>query len=177
MSHLLFPLTVLLGALAGWLGLMPAFVSEYSLPHLLLYALIIQVGLGLGMRPDIKKIIKGFNPRLLLLPVCTIVGTLSFTFLATLLFKGDSSSDLMAIGSGFGYYTLSSVLIVQFKEAAVCRIHRGHSTADKCSPGDVRSDFMPVSVKERTRRNGNLGCWNKLDGRMSANDCRHRQIV
>ncbi|MBJ2189054.1 MAG: lysine exporter LysO family protein [Muribaculaceae bacterium] len=119
MSHLLFPLTVLLGALAGWLGLMPPFVSEYSLPHLLLYALIIQVGLGLGMRPDIKKIIKGFNPRLLLLPVCTIVGTLSFTFLATLLFKGDSSSDLMAIGSGFGYYTLSSVLIVQFKEAAV----------------------------------------------------------
>ena len=55
MSHLLFPLTVLLGALAGWLGLMPAFVSEYSLPHLLLYALIIQVGLGLGI--DRKSVV------------------------------------------------------------------------------------------------------------------------
>ena len=119
MSHLLFPLTVFAGIFVGWCGFMPDFVAEYSLPHLCLYALIIQVGLALGMRPDLKSIIKNFNPRLLLLPACTIIGTLTFTYIAAMIFTDDSSSDVMAIGSGFGYYTLSSVLIAQFKEASV----------------------------------------------------------
>ena len=118
MSHLIFPLTVVSGVLAGLFGFMPDFISGHSLSQILLYALIIQVGLGIGMRPDLKNIIKHFNPKLLLLPVCTIAGTLAFTYVATLIFRNDSSSDLMAIGSGFGYYTLSSVLISQFKEAS-----------------------------------------------------------
>lgn len=119
MSHLIFPLIIFIGVLIGWCGLMPDLPTEYSLPQLFLYLLILQVGLGLGMRPDLKSIIKDFNPRLLLLPVCTIIGTLSFTFIATLIFSEDSPSDLMAMGSGFGYYTLSSVLIAQFKEVSV----------------------------------------------------------
>lgn len=119
MSHLLFPLMVFSGILAGWFGFVPDFLTEYSLPQLCLYALIVQVGLSLGMRPDLTSIVKKFNLRLLLLPACTIFGTLAFTFLATLIFTEDSSADVMAIGSGFGYYTLSSVLIAQFKEASV----------------------------------------------------------
>ncbi len=119
MKHLLFPMVVVIGVLVGWLGLMPDFVMQLSLPQILLYLLVIQVGLGLGMRPDLEDIASSFRFRLLLLPLCTIVGTLVFTFLATLIFREDSSSDLMAIGSGFGYYTLSSVLIAQFKEAQV----------------------------------------------------------
>ncbi len=119
MKHLLFPLMVFAGIFVGWCGLMPDVVSDSSLPQLCLYALIIQVGLGLGMRPDLKSILKSFRPRLLLLPACTIFGTLAFTYIATIIFADTSSADVMAIGSGFGYYTLSSVLIAQFKEASV----------------------------------------------------------
>ena len=36
-----------------------------------------------------------------------------------MIFTDEPSADVMAIGSGFGYYTLSSVLIAQFKEASV----------------------------------------------------------
>lgn len=119
MIHLLFPLMVFAGIFVGGCGLMPDFVTEYSLPQLCLYALILQVGLGLGMRPDLKSIVKKFNPRLLLLPACTIIGTLAFTSIATIFFTDTSTADIMAIGSGFGYYTLSSMLIAQFKEASV----------------------------------------------------------
>lgn len=119
MKHLVFPLSVCLGVLAGWAIDMPDFIAGSQLPSILLYILIIQVGLGLGMRPDLKLIVKSFTPRLLILPLCTIIGTLSFTYLAAMFFRSDSTSDLMAVGSGFGYYTLSSVLIAQFKEASV----------------------------------------------------------
>lgn len=112
-------MAVCMGVVAGWGIELPAFVTGGSLPQFLLYALIIQVGLGLGMRPDLKSIVNSFTPRLLILPLCTVAGTLSFTYLASLLFRGDSVSDMMAVGSGFGYYTLSSVLIAQFKEASV----------------------------------------------------------
>lgn len=147
MSHIIYPLMVLVGVLAGWCGLMPDFVAEYSIPQYLLYILIIQVGLGLGMRPDLKSIIKSFNPRLFMLPLFTIIGTLAFTYIATLIFHEDSSSDLMAIGSGFGYYTLSSVLIGQFKEASVGADAAASIAAIALMANVVRELFALVSCR------------------------------
>lgn len=118
MSHLLYPAVVISGILIGYLGWQPDFLAEYSIPELLLYLLIMQVGLGVGMRPDLKKLIKNFNLKMLMLPVCTITGTLVFTLIASMIFYEDLWTDIMAVGSGFGYYSLSSVLISQMKTAA-----------------------------------------------------------
>lgn len=152
MSHLLFPMTVVAGILAGYFGLMPDFIARYSISQLLLYILIIQVGLGIGMRPDLKSIVKNFNPRMLLLPAFTIIGTLSFTYIATLIFLDDSKSDLMAIGSGFGYYTLSSVLIAQFKEASVGTEAAASIAAIALLANIVRELFALVSCQFLSRR-------------------------
>ncbi len=56
---------------------------------------------------------------MLLVPIATIVGTLLFSAFASLLLSQWSVFDCMAVGSGFAYYSLSSILITQFKEASV----------------------------------------------------------
>ncbi len=56
---------------------------------------------------------------MLLVPMATIVGTLIFTAFAHLFLTQWSIFDCMAVGSGFAYYSLSSLLITQIKEASI----------------------------------------------------------
>ena len=62
---------------------------------------------------------RSLDVKMLFLPLFTITGTLLFTLLAFFFFNHESMFDVMALGSGFGYYSLSSVLIAQLKTAAV----------------------------------------------------------
>lgn len=90
-----------------------------NLPHWLLYLLILQVGLNLGANTDLSSVLHSLKPSDLLFPLFTIAGTLLFTAMASLLLDSWSARDCMAVGSGFAYYSLSSVLIVQLKEASI----------------------------------------------------------
>lgn len=56
---------------------------------------------------------------MLLVPAATITGTLAFSAAASLLLSQWSVFDCMAVGSGFAYYSLSSILITQFKEPSI----------------------------------------------------------
>ncbi len=152
MNHLLYPLMVVVGIIAGLCGLSLQLPSEISLPQILLYLLIIQVGLGIGMRPDLKNIFKNFKPGMLLLPICTIAGTLSFTFIAAMFLRGDNFSDVMAVGSGFGYYTLSSVLIGQFKEATAGPEAAASIAALALLANVVREMFALISCRYLSKR-------------------------
>lgn len=110
------------GCLAGWSGLLSLDMlgdAGKDIPMAVLYVLMFIVGAGLGSNPDIKKILKGIKPELLLLPLATITGTLLFSAAASLLLTEWSTADCLAVGSGFGYYSLSSVLIAQYKEASI----------------------------------------------------------
>ena len=95
-------------------------ISTYceKLPQFLLYALVIQVGLNLGANAELGKMIKDIRFSSLLLPFFTIIGTLVFSAAASLLLTSWNIYDCMAVGSGFAYYSLSSLLIVQLKEAS-----------------------------------------------------------
>lgn len=55
----------------------------------------------------------------MLLPLGTIVGTLLAVAVTSLFLQGIRFQDSLAVGAGFGYYSLSSVLITQIKEAQV----------------------------------------------------------
>lgn len=94
-----------------------ACVQRYALTTCLLALLVLQVGMGLGSNGGLSQLFHSFRWPMLLLPVFTIVGTLSFTSLAALLFRDWSVGDILAMGSGFGYYSLSSVLIADLKSA------------------------------------------------------------
>lgn len=95
-------------------ALIPAGLSEW-----LLYALVIQIGISLGYGGNLRKIVNELSLRSLLLPIGTIAGTLLFTAVAGACLGGWSLTDYLALGSGMGYYSLSSVLIVDIKSDSI----------------------------------------------------------
>ncbi|MCD8293475.1 MAG: lysine exporter LysO family protein, partial [Prevotellaceae bacterium] len=56
-------------------------------------------------------------PRMLLLPVMTIVGTWAGCLVAALFLTHRSVADCLAVGSGFAYYSLSGIFITEYKGA------------------------------------------------------------
>ena len=113
----------ILGALLGYLLLnyatLPAPLANGSVTQWVLYLLMIQVGASIGSDKNLKEILKAIRPKMLLIPLGTIVGTLIFTAIAALFISKWGFFDSMAIGSGFAYYSLSSILITQLTEPSV----------------------------------------------------------
>ncbi len=107
------------GAVAGLSGYIPEFLTNGDVSIYVLYLLMIQVGMSIGSDKKLKEILTGIRPNYLLLPIGTIVGTLLAVILVTPLLKGLSLKDALAVGAGFGYYSLSSVLITEIKGASV----------------------------------------------------------
>lgn len=106
-----------IGSLAG-AGFQPeADMHNWSL--CILYALMLQVGIGIGSNRGLQQELKKLSPKMLLVPAATIIGTLAFSAAASLLLSQWSVFDCMAVGSGFAYYSLSSILITQFKEPSI----------------------------------------------------------
>lgn len=99
------------GIVLGLSGSEPQWLHRPNLSVMLLSVLITQVGLGLGANDNLKQIIRSIRPQMLLLPLFTILGSLLFAACATLLPGGRPLSECLAVGSGFGYYSLSSVMI------------------------------------------------------------------
>ena len=84
---------------------------------LILCALMFCVGMSIGSDTKMLKSFKSVNPRLMMLPVMTIVGSLAGTAAASALLPHRHLFDCLAIGSGFGYYSLSSIFITEYKGA------------------------------------------------------------
>ena len=105
-----------LGCVLGWSGRLPDVVIENDITVYVLYLLMLQVGLSIGSDKKLKDILGSIRPKLLLVPLATIAGTLVFSALVGLLLTQWSVFDCLAVGSGFAYYSLSSILITQLKE-------------------------------------------------------------
>ena len=94
--------------------------SSFLIPHssyLALYALMFCVGISIGSDTKTLKSFRSVNPRLMMLPIMTIVGSLAGTAAASALLPHRHLFDCLAIGSGFGYYSLSSIFITEYKGA------------------------------------------------------------
>jgi len=91
---------------------------ELDISRYILYLLMFQVGLSIGSDKNIQHILKTLRPKHLLVPLATITGTLTFSLIAALFITKWSLPDCLAIGSGFGYYSLSSILITELKTAS-----------------------------------------------------------
>ncbi|WP_165156506.1 lysine exporter LysO family protein [Parabacteroides sp. ZJ-118] len=105
-----------LGCLLGWSGYLPEVVIESDATVYVLYLLMFQVGISIGSDKKLKEILSSIRPKLLLVPLATIVGTLTFSALISLVLTKWSVFDCLAVGSGFAYYSLSSILITELKE-------------------------------------------------------------
>lgn len=105
------------GIIVGVTHLLPPMSSLGNISLVTLYALIFLVGFMIGNDAEIFKKFKRLNRLYMLLPLMTIVGTLAGCAITTLLLPHRSLSECLAVGSGMGYYSLSSVLITQYKGA------------------------------------------------------------
>lgn len=106
-----------LGLLFGYLEIIPLSVIDNDLSFYALCGLMFCVGLSLGNDSSTFQRFKMLNPRLYLLPFITIAGTLVGCAAISLLLPSRSLFDVMAVGSGLGYYSLSSIFITEYKGA------------------------------------------------------------
>ena len=107
------------GGIVGRLGWLPNWLLGGALSLWVLYALMLQVGIGIGSDSRLKEILRSISPRTLLVPLATIVGTIVTSFLVSFALSRWSATDVMAVGCGFGYYSLSSILVSSLKEAHI----------------------------------------------------------
>jgi uncharacterized membrane protein YbjE (DUF340 family) len=107
----------ILGILFGLYHIIPNGVIDNSVSYVALCGLMFCVGISIGNDTKLLKSFRTIHPRVMLLPLMTIVGTLAGCSLAACFLSHRTWADCMAIGSGFGYYSLSSIFITQYRGA------------------------------------------------------------
>lgn len=108
---LLFALGVIL-ALLGWI---PEALLKDDIAKWILYALLFFVGIQIGSSKNMFTAVKRFGWRITLVPLATTVGTFAGVALISMLLPHRSLSDCLSVGAGFAYYSLSSILISEFR--------------------------------------------------------------
>ena len=107
----------IMGVLVGLYHLLPDTIHNSDYTIYALATLLFLLGISIGYDKSIFTTLRRSKPVILLVPLATIIGTLLGTALISLLFSQYSVFDIMAVGSGFGYYSLSSIFITQYKGA------------------------------------------------------------
>lgn len=100
------------GVLIGVFPLFPQVVMKHNADLYALYCLMLLVGIAIGS--DIVnawKLLKRLHIRIIMVPLAVIVGTYAGVSLLSLCIPSLSLKQSLAVGSGFGYYSLSSILI------------------------------------------------------------------
>ena len=85
----------IVGTLCGLLQLIPYDFSQSKLSFYALCGLMFCVGISIGNDPQTLKSFRSLNPRLLFLPVMTILGTLAGCAVVSLFLSHRSPSDCM----------------------------------------------------------------------------------
>lgn len=107
----------ILGIAAGLSGMVPESIIDGDLTFYALCALLLCVGIGIGSDRNIVTKFKSLDVRMALLPLGTVIGTFAGSLVVSFILSGRSPLDCLAVGSGFGYYSLSSIFITEYKGA------------------------------------------------------------
>ena len=106
-----------LGVCLGRLDLAPALLMDSRVTFAALCCLLFCVGMSIGSNDNIVSEFRSLNPRLALLPVATILGSFAGSLVAWLFLQYRGVTDCMAVGSGFAYYSISSIFITRYRGA------------------------------------------------------------
>lgn len=116
-GSLIIVLFFAVGIWVGLHGLYPSGLERFNLSFYALCLLMFCVGISIGNNPQMILSFRKLPPRFFLLPVCTVLGTFAGCYISSLFFEKHSVTDCMAVGAGFGYYSLSSIIITEYKGA------------------------------------------------------------
>lgn len=106
-----------LGLLIGRLDLLYHGLNPDRISTWVIYLLMFLVGVGVGADKKALRALLTINLKIFWIPVGTIAGTLAGMAVLSLFIRQLSVAELMAVGSGFGYYSLSSVIITEMHSA------------------------------------------------------------
>lgn len=95
-------------AVFGWV---PQWLSNDDFVLYTLLALVFVVGIGIGSDSSAFEVLKRIKFKVLLVPLLVVIGSLAGTALFSLFLHHISVAQAMAVSAGFGYYSLSSVII------------------------------------------------------------------
>lgn len=143
----------ILGIIVSHYRLVPYTNMCSDLSFYALCGLMFFVGISIGSDTTTLKNFRQLNIRYALLPLMTILGTLAGCILVSIFLSNRSVSECCAVGSGLGYYSLSSVIITEYHGAELgtiallCNIMR-EIVALLCAPLLVKhfGRLSPISV-------------------------------
>ncbi|AGB41713.1 putative membrane protein [Halobacteroides halobius DSM 5150] len=109
--------TLILGILLGHF-IMPSNLINYlsSTSTYLLAVLLFGVGIDIGGNKEVLNKLKEFGFKLLLIPILIAIGSISGAVISGKLL-GLPFNEASAIGAGFGWYSLSGVLLAKIYSA------------------------------------------------------------
>ncbi len=101
------------GVLAGLSGKLPVGFDWDQFGSYALYILMFLAGVSIGSDPNSWKVLATHNYKILWVPVVIITGTMLGSALVALIIPTLTVRESLAVGAGFGYYSLSSIFITQ----------------------------------------------------------------
>jgi len=101
------------GILLSLFSVVPPYILKNDLSSYALYLLMFLVGVSIGADKKAWEILKNARLKIILVPLAVIVGTLAGAAVVSLFLKDISLRESLAVGAGFGYYSLSSIFIGQ----------------------------------------------------------------
>jgi len=101
------------GVMAGLSGMIPQGFDFEKFGNYALYLLMFLAGISIGSDKNSWKVLATHNYKIIWVPVSIVLGTLAGSALVALILPTLTLRESLAVGAGFGYYSLSSVFITQ----------------------------------------------------------------
>ena len=101
------------GTLLGLFSMIPPYILKNDLSPYALYLLMFLVGVSVGADKKAWGILKNARLKIIMVPLVVIAGTLAGAAVVSLSLREISLKESLAVGAGFGYYSLSSIFIGQ----------------------------------------------------------------
>ena len=111
---LIIILSLVVGIATGVFVDLPFDLQDTPIVTILLCGILFCVGLTVGSDKKTLNAIRHLSPTLLMLPFSTVIGSLLGTLVVTLFVRDITPGQGLAIGSGLGYYSVSSIIIGEY---------------------------------------------------------------
>ena len=98
-------------------GLIPSYFIENDISKWILYSLLFFVGIQIGTNKNVLNVTKSVGFKIMLVPLATTIGTFAGAIVISFFLSERSITDCLSVGAGFAYYSLSSILITEYRGA------------------------------------------------------------
>ncbi len=108
-----------LGLTLGRLDWLPGFAADPNAALWMLRLMMLGVGMSLGFDLKAFGVVRELGPKVLLVPLLVTMGTFAGALAAALMLPELKSGEAICAGAGFGYYSLSSLILTQIGNPAL----------------------------------------------------------